>query len=141
MDDFAAYDRLFDDPRRVRRPDAAIPDALRIDDDCRPMFALIEATRVVDADVFGDARVLERLAEGVAKCLFPFWIAAAARMVGSAGIPADENVMAECWHPWRPFFAKRKRTIRLGNPAVHGVGLRDLGQGEPDSTVSLLAMR
>jgi hypothetical protein len=52
LDGPAAHQVLFDNDRRILGPDPAVPYRFRIHHDSRPVFALIQAQRFVDANAF-----------------------------------------------------------------------------------------
>jgi hypothetical protein len=95
---FAGDDGAGDDPGDVLELDAAVPDALGVDDDGRAMLALVETTGVVGPDPSAEAGGFEFFFEGVAQRLVAVRVAATATMTGGALVAANEDVVAECGH-------------------------------------------
>jgi hypothetical protein len=91
----AADDVLLDDFVDVGLGDAAVPDVFGIDDDGRPLLALIEAAGLVGANAAIDAALGQRLLEGLLQRLGSGRIAAAARVAGLTAIAADEDVFVK----------------------------------------------
>ena len=81
----AAFDQVrLDNLRHIRRTDVAVPDRLRIDDEIRPMLALVQASGLVDAngpfqaggvDSLLQQRMQLRFAVGVAAGTSASWLA------------------------------------------------------------------
>ena len=87
-----------DDPRDVLDRHAAVPDPLRVDDDGRPVLALVEASRVVGTGQGAESGFFQLFLERVAQRLVPLGVATASLVPGRAGIAADEDVMGERRH-------------------------------------------
>lgn len=64
LDWSAADEVLIDDFGGVFGADVAVPDGLRVNDDGGAVFALVEATGLVDADARGEAGGLGKLLDG-----------------------------------------------------------------------------
>src|SRR3954469_21003463 len=89
-EDLATDQRLRDDPRHVLDLHPAVPDAQGIDDDRRPVLALLEASRLVRPDQRAQPGLLHLGLECVAEGLFPVGVAAAPLVARGADIAADE---------------------------------------------------
>jgi hypothetical protein len=81
----------------VSRTNAAVPDLIGINYNCRSEFALIEASGFVGANQFHTA-LRELRFEQALQFALPGGIAASARMAFFALIHADENVFCELRH-------------------------------------------
>jgi hypothetical protein len=103
------HDRFLHDPRHVFDSHAAIPDGLRVDDDRRSQFALIETTRRVGPHQRFEAAAFDFPLEGGAQGLGAVGIARAATAGRIAAIDADENVMRESGHELNSASRSKKR--------------------------------
>jgi hypothetical protein len=98
VDDVSCHDVLVENLVDVFQANCAVPDPFRINDDAGAMLALVEATAPVGADAGTEAAALDRLFEGGAQLFLSKGIAATARVIRLALVPAHENVMGEVGH-------------------------------------------
>jgi hypothetical protein len=95
LDWLAAYEMRLDDLFAVRELHVGIPYTLRIDDNHRPVTALIEATRFVDANLLLEPTLGNLFAQSVANFYTAlFWACFAGR--------ANEYVFLEYFHVLDP---------------------------------------
>ena len=73
----------------------AVPDGLGIDDDCRAVLALVEASGLVGADRAGEAGGFHRVLEAGVELALAVGGAGGARAAGFAEVGADEYVALE----------------------------------------------
>lgn len=88
----------FDDFIDVGFGDVSVPDGFWIDDEIRPVFALIEAPGLVGANASLQTTGGEFLLKEFLQVCVGLRIAASARMACWALIAADEDVVLELWH-------------------------------------------
>jgi hypothetical protein len=88
----AAYEVLVDDLGGVFRPDVAVPDGLRVDDNSGAMLALIQAAGLVNADARAEVGGLDKLLDGCMEFGLTVGVAGGARCILGAGIGADKYV-------------------------------------------------
>lgn len=94
----SAHDMRFDDLVDVGLGDVSVPDGFRIDDDVRPVLALIQASGLVGADAAFESALGQLLLEEFLQLGFGRGIAASARIACRALVPANEDVMFEFRH-------------------------------------------
>jgi hypothetical protein len=90
LDGAAGDEVLVDDFGGVFQADVAVPDSLRVDDDSRPVFALVEAAGLVDADAWGEAGSLGELLDGGVELGLPVGVAGGAWGVLGTGVGTDK---------------------------------------------------
>jgi hypothetical protein len=98
LDRSTAYEVLLHNRLGVTGVDEAVPDRFGIDDDHRPMLALVEAARLVNADAVLEASSLDSILELAAKLLAVFMAAAWPGGGLVAFVQADEDVVFKFWH-------------------------------------------
>ena len=76
VEDFAAEEGFLDDAGDIFESDAAVPDALGVDDDGGAMLALVEAAGLVGPSEVAEAGFLEFLFEGITQALGALGVAA-----------------------------------------------------------------
>ncbi len=97
--DLAADQVLLDDLRDVVDGDVAVPDLLGVHDHRDPVLALIEAPRVVGADLLGEPALGERLLQPIPDLGAPAGLAAPLGVLRRALVDAHEDVTLEARHP------------------------------------------
>lgn len=95
----AANDRFFHDSRDIFDADSAVPDRLRVDDNHRAEFTLVEATGGVGPNVWSETALFQLLLEGGFERLVAVGITGAAAGVFFSSIATNEDVMGEFRHP------------------------------------------
>jgi hypothetical protein len=90
----APHEVALHDLRHVLHLHASVPHRLRIDDDRRAVFALVEAPRGVGADRLLEPAPANLLLEAVPEALAPVGVAGPARVLGGTAVDADEDVVA-----------------------------------------------
>jgi hypothetical protein len=96
LDGMAAYQVLFHDGRGVRGLQVAVPDGIGVNDDRRPMFALVEAAGFVDADFDAEAGGFGELLQLCEELAFSVGSAGRAGRIGGTGVLADKDVTFKC---------------------------------------------
>jgi hypothetical protein len=97
--DWPTVEEVFrDDFLYVADVNEAVPDSLGIDHDDRTVLTLVEATRLVGADVVLEASFPDRVLESGFEFPAAGWKAAGAGSTFVALIRADEDVMVEFRH-------------------------------------------
>jgi len=96
LDGMAAYQVLFHDGRGVRGLQVAVPDGIGVNDDRRPMFALVEAAGFVDADGRTEAGRLGKLLQLGEELAFSVGSAGRAGRIGGTSVQTDKNVTFKC---------------------------------------------
>ena len=97
-DGLAAHDVRFDDVVHVRGGDVSVPDSIGIDDKIRAVLALIEAARLIGADLALQSSLCEFLLEELLQGCLGRGVTASPRMSRRTLITADENVFLEFGH-------------------------------------------
>jgi hypothetical protein len=92
LDWSAADEVLIDDFGGVFGADVAVPDGLRVNDDRGAVFALVEATGLVDADARGEAGGLGKLLDGGVEFALAVGVAGGAWGVLGTGVGANKDV-------------------------------------------------
>jgi hypothetical protein len=95
VDDHAALDGSFDDPRDVLDGNTPVPYPLRIDDHRGAMLALLEAAGVVRTDERPQSCLLELDLERIAQDLLTGRVATPSLVAGLTDVTADEDVVGE----------------------------------------------
>ena len=98
LDRDATHDVRFDDLFYIGFGNKSIPDCVRVDDDVRSVFALVQASGLVCAHSAFESALGQPLLEHLLQFSFGVRIAAAARMASRALVPTDEDVFLEVWH-------------------------------------------
>lgn len=86
------------DLRDIGYRDAAIPHGVRVDDDCRSVLALIEATGLVRPDLVIQAARDKFFLKGELQLTQCVGITATSGMTVGTFVCADKNMMFEKWH-------------------------------------------
>jgi hypothetical protein len=98
LDRMSANNVRFDDLVDVGFGNVPLPDCVRIDDDRRPVLALVQAAGLIRPHFALQAALRELLLE----CLLQFgvggWIAASPRIARRTLVPADEDMLLEFRH-------------------------------------------
>jgi hypothetical protein len=94
----SADDVLLNDFIDVGQSDASVPDCLGIDDDIRPVFALVEASCLIGADSALQSALGKFDLEQLLKFGLGGGIATSAGMSGRTLVAADKNVALEFRH-------------------------------------------
>lgn len=95
---FAAEDGLVDDARDIFQLDSAVPDGLRINDDGRTEFALVQTACIVCSHGCVQAPPLNFRLEKIPQRIRTVGVATASRTVRRALVAAYKNMVREFWH-------------------------------------------
>jgi len=95
LDGPAGDEVLADDFRHVFDSDATVPDSVRVDDNGRTVFALVETSGFVGADGAGETGSSDRVLQGGVEFAFAVGGAGGAGAAGFADIRADEDMAFE----------------------------------------------
>ena len=95
LDGTASDEMLFYNRRGVFGLDVAVPDSIGIHDNIRPMLALVEAKRFVDANASAESGVPGQLRKARVQFALPVFGAGGARGAIGTDIMTDEDVTFE----------------------------------------------
>jgi hypothetical protein len=98
LDGLAVHDVRVDDLFHIVRRNASIPNTIGINDYCRAVLALIEASRHVGAHSFLESAQRQLLFEEKLQLGLALGIAAPARMSRISLVAADEQMLFELGH-------------------------------------------
>lgn len=97
-DRLAGHDVAIDDFVDIGFGHAAVPHAIRVDDDRGAMLTLVETPGAIGADAPVQSSGGQSLLECLLQPVFGIGVAAAARMTGLSLVAADEDVLFERCH-------------------------------------------
>ena len=93
LDHLAVQNRAIDDTLHILHMDMAVPDALRINDNCGTVLALIHTAGVVGSNAAGEAAAFDLALKGSAEFLAGIGVAATSGMTGWPGVSTNEKMM------------------------------------------------
>lgn len=92
LDGTSGDEVLRNDVLGVFGADVAVPDPVRVDDDCGAVLALIETSRLVDAHAAGKTGFFAQLLQAGVQFALSIAGAGGARRIGGTDVVADEDV-------------------------------------------------